>query len=200
MPALVKRIMIPILIGLFLIVLKCTSQQTTGTGGTGSETVIGKIIKQDGTPADLTVVTMYPSDFDPAKETSSSVSYSDTTGPDGCYRMSVSSAVSNHYTLYAVNLKLRTRTIVPDIQISQNGDSTPVAPATLYNTGSIKVFLHDVSIDTRGYVYIQGTSYHYFKGCMDELRISSVVRSAAWIRLCYVNQGDDSLFVLHNQK
>ncbi len=162
MPSIVKRITTIILIGLFFTSLRCTSQQTTGTGGTGSETVIGKIIKQDGTPADLTVVTLYPSDFDPAKVTSSSVSYSDTTGPDGCYRMTVSSAVSNHYTLYAVNLKLRTRTIVPDIQISQNGDSTPVVPATLYNTGSIKVFLPDISIDTRGYVYIPGTSYHSY--------------------------------------
>lgn len=162
MPAFVKQITMVILIGLFLASLRCTSQQTTGTGGTGSETVIGKIIKQDGTPADLTVVTMYPSDFDPAKVTLSSVSYSDTTGPDGCYRMSVSSAVSKQYTLYAVNLKLRTRTIVPDIQISQDGDSTPVGVATLYNTGNIKILLPDISIDTKGYVYIPGTTYHSY--------------------------------------
>jgi len=156
----VSRIFLIILTGIFLTALTCTSLQTTGTGGTGSETVIGRIIKQDGSAADQTVVTLHPSDFDPAGAMSPSGLYSDTTDSDGFYRISLSSPVIKNYTLYAVNLKQRTRTIVSDIQIAQTGDSTPVAVATLHKTGDIRLILPGNSIDTKGYFFIPGTSYH----------------------------------------
>jgi len=160
MSAFISKLHLIILAGIFLISLRCSSLQTTGTGGTGSETVIGKIIKQDGTPADQTVVTLYPSDHNPSDTMVSPGIFSDTTDSDGCYRIAIVSASIKKYTLNAVNLKLRTRTVVPDIQILPTGDSTPVAVATLYMTGNIKLFISENPIDAKGYVYIPGTSYY----------------------------------------
>lgn len=37
--------------------------------------------------------------------------------------------------------------------------------------------------------------YCYFKGNIDEVRISSVARNAAWIRLCYMNQRSDDRLI-----
>jgi hypothetical protein len=189
-----------ILVGIFLTALRCTSVQTTGTGGTGSETVIGKIIKQDGTPADQTVVTIYPSDYNPSDTIVLPGMFCDTTGIDGCYRISLSSLSAKKYTLNAVNIKLRTRTIVPDIQISPTGDSTPVAVATLYKTGDITVLLSKQSIDTKGYIYIPGTTYYSTIG-NGYATIDSVPQGTI-PQICYI---DNSLLntpdtIAHNVK
>jgi hypothetical protein len=160
MSSFISKLHVIIIAGIFLSALNCTSLQTTGTGGTGSETVIGKIIKQDGTPADQTVVSLYPSDYNPSDITLVPEMYSDTTGSDGCYRIAVTSASAKKFTLNAVSINQRTRTIVPDIQIAQTGDTTPLAVATLYKTGNITVLLSEHSIDTKGFVYIPGTTYY----------------------------------------
>ncbi|MGE5671808.1 MAG: DUF2341 domain-containing protein, partial [Fibrobacterota bacterium] len=200
MSAFVNKTYTIILAGIFLAALKCTSLQTTGTGGTGSETVIGKIIKQDGTPADQTVVTLYPSDYNPADTTSSPGIYSDTTGSDGCYRISLTSPAIKKYTLNAVNIKQRSRTIVPDIQISQSGDSTPVAVATLYNTGSLKFILPANSIDTKGHIYIPGTScYSYIS---NGYALIDSVPAGTIPRICHIdkNVSNTSRIIAQNVK
>jgi Concanavalin A-like lectin/glucanases superfamily/Domain of unknown function (DUF2341) len=199
MPAFVNKIYVIILAGIFLTALKCT-QQTTGTGGTGSETVIGKIIKQDGTPADQTVVTLYPSDYNPADTTSSPGIYSDTTGSDGYYRISLISAAIKKYTLNAVNLRLRSRSIVPDIQISPTGDSTPVAVATLYKTGDIKLILPGNSIDIKGYAYIPGTTYH--ASISNGYATIDSVPAGTIPQICYIDRNTSNIpqVVAHNVK
>ncbi len=144
--------------------LRCSSQQVTGVG-TGSETVIGQVIHLDGKPAGETVVTLYPSDFDPINDSGFSAGI-DTTDSNGIYSVLLPSSNINRYTLHAVNLSFKTRTIVTDIEIS-DGESTFVDIAELHNTGSIKVLLNDSSVDKKGYVYIPGTSYHSYieNGC-----------------------------------
>lgn len=43
------------------------------------------------------------------------------------------------------------------------------------------------------------SSYCYFKGAIDEVRIDQGARSAAWIRLCYINQLPDNLLITFTQ-
>src|SRR5690554_1357244 len=56
---------------------------------------------------------------------------------------------------------MQTRTIVPDIQITDN-ESTFVENTSLQKTGSIKIILSDSSDDKNGYVFIPGTIYHSY--------------------------------------
>jgi hypothetical protein len=41
-----------------------------------------------------------------------------------------------------------------------------------------------------------GNFPYYFKGMLDEVRISSGACSADWIRLCYMNQKSDDALVV----
>ncbi len=143
---------------------RCSSKQVTGVG-TGSETVIGQVVHRDGKPAGETVVTLYPSDYDPVNDYGFLPGI-DTTDSNGNYSILLTSSNVTRYTLHAVNLSFQTRTVVSDIEISE-GDSTFVDLAELRNTGSIKILLNDSSVDKSGYVFIPGTSYHSYveNGC-----------------------------------
>lgn len=45
----------------------------------------------------------------------------------------------------------------------------------------------------------KGWNLDFVDGCMDEIRLERIARSADWIRLCYMNQrGDDRLVIVHN--
>ncbi len=140
--------------------LLCTPQ-ITGVG-TGSETVIGKIVHEDGTPASGTVVTLYPVNFDPASDPEMLHLCLDTTDSNGYYTITINSSKVDVYTLQASNLKQQTRTIVSDIDISASGDSTLIDAARLYKTGSIQVKFSDIPATRTGYVFIPGTNYYSY--------------------------------------
>ncbi len=61
------------------------------------------------------------------------------------------------------------------------------------NDLSIGRFLQPVTFPTMD-------GYCYFKGSIDEVRISSVVKSPDWIRLCYMNQRTDDRLLFFNQR
>lgn len=153
------KIIISILFCIFAAFLRCTSRQVTGVG-TGSETVIGRVIHGDGKPAGETFVTLYPFDYDPVKD-SGLVICADTTDSNGNYSIVIPSSDIKLYTLHAINQSMQTRTIVPDIEITDS-ESTFVENASLQKTGSIKIILPDSSDDKNGYVFIPGTIYHSY--------------------------------------
>jgi hypothetical protein len=157
----IRRISTIALACFFFEALRCSSLQTTA-GGTGSETVIGRIVNEDGTPAGETVVTLHPYNFDPASGQRPSDYGTDTTDSEGRYKITLVSPNSRRITLQAVNLPQRTRTIVPDIDISAPSESTVVAIASLHKTGSIKAILVDSSGTGNGYVFIPGTTFHAY--------------------------------------
>jgi hypothetical protein len=61
--------------------------------------------------------------------------------------------------LQAINLALRTRGLIADIDISAPSESTLIDNHSLHKTGSIKVILSDSLIAGKGYVFIPGTTY-----------------------------------------
>lgn len=138
----------------------CSSLQITGTGGTGSETVIGYIVHEDGTPAGETVVTLYPEDFDPASKSNLSKFGTDTTDSEGRYELIVKSSKIKKFTLQGINLSQRTRIIIPDINISSLTDTAFIEVKTLRKTGKIKVIIPDSLTSGEKYVYIPGTTYY----------------------------------------
>ncbi|MGA2507684.1 MAG: DUF2341 domain-containing protein [Chitinispirillaceae bacterium] len=157
----IRRISAIALACFFFEALRCSSLQTT-VGGTGSETVIGRIVNEDGTPAGETVVTLHPYNFDPASGQRPSDYGTDTTDSEGRYKITLASPNSRRITLQAVNLTQRTRTVVPDIDLSAPSESTVIATASLHKTGSIKAILVDSSGTGNGYVFIPGTTFHAY--------------------------------------
>lgn len=157
---LIRGISVSLLTCIIFTVLHCGPQQVTGVG-TGSETVIGHLVHNDGTPASGTIVTLHPADFDPVSGGKKSVIATDTTDKNGSYEITLNSPKTNVYTLQANNLAKRTRVIISDIDISAPGDSTLVDVASLNKTGSIRVILSD-SLAGNGYVFIPGTGYYSY--------------------------------------
>jgi hypothetical protein len=152
----IRKISAVALASLVFAALRCVSLQATG--GTGDETVIGRVANEDGTPAGSTVVTVRPYDFDPASGLLSSDYGVDTTDSEGGYAITLSSPKAKRYTLQAVNLLSRNRTLISDIDVSAPGETAVISNATLHRTGSIKVILSDSSLSGNGHVFIPGTT------------------------------------------
>jgi hypothetical protein len=160
MSAFIRRISAVALACFLSAALRCSLLPPSASGGTCSETVIGRIAHEDGSPARETAVTLRPYDFDPGSGQRLYDYSADTTDNLGRYTINLASPTVKKYTLQAVNLTLQTRTIVPDIDISAPSETTVVAAASLHNTGSIKVVRTDSSITGNGYVFIPGTTFH----------------------------------------
>lgn len=155
-----KRILAIVIVFSMITILQCVSLQATG--GTGSETVIGKLIHEDGTPAGKTVVTLHPYNFDPVSNSADSNFSTDTTDCEGWYKITLKSPKIKNYSLQAINLFKKTRAIIHDINLPEPGESTLVATASLHKTGSIKVILSDLSANGNEYVFIPGTTFHSY--------------------------------------
>lgn len=141
-----------------LVSLDCSSNNNL-VNGSSSETVIGKIINNDGSPACSTVVTLYRDDFDPVKDIGYNNSFSDTTDGNGFYLMSVPQD-SSSYSIVAAKMNTGTRALVKDISIIEH--TTIVPDAVLKNPGTITVSLPVNINKDNGYVYIPGTGLHAF--------------------------------------
>lgn len=156
----IRGISAGLLVFMFIIVLRCSTQQVTGAG-TGSETVIGKIVKEDGTPAESTEVRLLPENFDPVSNNKYYGSEVDTTDHNGRYSIILTSSENQKYTLQAKSLTTQTRAIISDIDISAPADSSELDDVSLYKTGNIKVVFSD-TLNASGYVFIPGTNYYSY--------------------------------------
>ena len=161
MIGLIRGIVVFTLSCLFFTSFRCTTQQVTGVG-TGSETVIGKLVEEDGTPSGNAIVMLHPYNYDPVLNSKSVDFGVDTTDIEGNYTITLTSPGANRYTLQAKNQSLHTRTIVHDIVISTSGESTFVDPVSLQRTGSIEITLSENATAQNGYVFIPGTNYHSY--------------------------------------
>jgi hypothetical protein len=148
-----------VFMGMAITMLRCSSLQSTASGGTGSETIIGKIVNEDGSAAGATVVTILPYNYNPVSDPPVSASCSDTTDDTGTYAVKVNAPFAPQYHLLAVKLDTRTKALKTTITISLQSDTTAVATDTLHNTGSVKIILSDTSTVANSYVYVQGTTF-----------------------------------------
>jgi hypothetical protein len=132
---------------------RCSSPLPVSSGSS-SETVIGKIVSVDGTPASSTVVTLYPENYDPAASAGQASMSFDTTDDRGAFSLPVPD-VSLRYTIVAVQNTARTRAFITGIAIC--ADTTPVSDAVLRVPGTISVTPPLNADFHNGYFYIPGT-------------------------------------------
>ena len=140
------------LVLVLLTFVRCNTRRTTGTGGTGSETVIGKVAARDGSPACSSMVTLYPEDYDPIADAPLLPSMTDTTDSNGTYSIRLPDTAMN-YSIIAIDPVSKTRAFVTGI--AATGETTSAPDAVLSTPGAVNVAVPDSVSD--GYVYIPGT-------------------------------------------
>jgi hypothetical protein len=141
-----------------LLLLRCVSLNQVA-GGSSSETVIGKVANEDGTPACSTIVTLCFADYNPVCDTPLARSSTDTTDAFGAYRVTAPDS-SARYSIIATKPGSGTRALVANIVI--RGDTTHMQDAVLSLPGVISVAAPDTADVINGYLYIPGTGIAVF--------------------------------------
>ncbi|MBN2188211.1 MAG: DUF2341 domain-containing protein, partial [Chitinispirillaceae bacterium] len=143
------------------VALSCSISSLEMAGGstsTPNERVMGKLFFSTGAPAPRTVVRLIPSSYDQIKGIPLSSLPTDTTDDSGAY--SFAAVDSGTYTIQAVQLDDRTRSLITGIHVDRD---TIVVPAdTLRVPGAINLLLPPDVNSALGYIYIPGTSYTVF--------------------------------------
>jgi hypothetical protein len=139
-----------------LLPLLCSAPQMAG--GTDTETggtvIIGYINKSDNTPAPNTVVSLIPTNYDPAADSSTPAFITDTTNADGSYTIQV--PARGKYNIMAVNMGSRSRLLLYGIDCANDVVHAPTGALSM--PGFVRLLLPD-SIDAmKGCFSIRGTN------------------------------------------
>ncbi|MBN1757939.1 MAG: DUF2341 domain-containing protein [Chitinispirillaceae bacterium] len=132
----------------------CCTTPVELTGGSSSETVVGRVVNGDGSPAVSSVVTLYPSDYNPVADTGEVTLPTDTTDSGGYYRITAPDSTAD-YSVVATDPVTGTRAFVPGIVLT--GDTTWAAEAKLASPGAVSIAVPESAATAGGYVYIPGT-------------------------------------------
>lgn len=142
-----------------VVLVSCSPTSQQASAGSSSETVIGKIINADGSPAQKTRVILVPADYNPGLQSQPGgrTLFIDSTDEIGAYHVQVSD--TGEFNLLAVQSVLGTRCMVRGIGLTGlYPDSFHVKQCTLAVPGAIKVVL-TLGLDTiNGYVFLPGTT------------------------------------------
>jgi hypothetical protein len=137
----------------------CSSSPVAGTKS-GSETtngyVAGLLIDGDLRPAPDALVRLVPKNYDPVKADPASALQADTTDESGAYHFIVTDTATIDYTIEAVHLVKRTRSLITGISV--NHDTTQVRTSTLQVPGTIDVKIPDGMDTAEGYMYVPGST------------------------------------------
>ncbi|HON11403.1 MAG TPA: DUF2341 domain-containing protein [Chitinispirillaceae bacterium] len=122
------------------------------TEGNSSETVIGRVVNSDGSPACSAIVALYPADYDPIAVSSLLRIPADTTDSSGYYRIAAPDS-TKELSIVATSQQSGDLAMLSSIVVS--GDTTSVPDAVLSVPGAIMVEVPESVAG--GYVYIPGT-------------------------------------------
>jgi hypothetical protein len=148
----IHKIALYLIFAIFLILQCSTPNQISG--GSSSETVIGKIVNADGSPACSTIVNLYPIDYDPVRHPPVESSSVDTTDQNGDYSFATIKP-STDYSIIATQVTSGLRAFITGISID---DDTTMAPdAILAKPGAISISAPKTADVLNGYLYIPGT-------------------------------------------
>jgi hypothetical protein len=173
------------------------------SGGSSSETVIGKVVNGDGSPACSTIVTLYPADYDPIRDAKLKRLTSDTTDAFGAFHMEVQDSAVN-YSIVATTPKSGDRALVTDIILK--GDTTRTQDAILSGPGAILIPINNEFDLTNGYMYVPGTNIYVLLSSRSDYVILDSVPAGSTLSIHY-NTGDgatttrvirDSVYVSSN--
>ena len=128
-------------------------------GGSGTETVIGKVVETNGTPASKTVVCLVPTNYDPIRDPVLNPAHIDTTDENGTYCFVISDTGS--FNVLAVNQTNGKRAFIKNVIVSD--DSVSVETDTLRTPATIVIDYPSQSgmgkkaVNNDPYIYIPGT-------------------------------------------
>lgn len=142
--------------------------------GSSSETVIGKVYNNDGTPACSTIVTLFPGSYDPVAHDLLYTSISDTTDASGNYFLKLpDDSLSSSWSITAIRMTTGTSALITNVY--KTDDTTVAADAILKNPGIITVTIVPDSGVENGYLYIPGTRlFAFFTGDTSSVTLDSV--------------------------
>jgi hypothetical protein len=165
---------------LFISSLHCVVP--VSSGGSSSETVIGKVVNSDGSPACSTIVTLYPSDYDPIHDANLRQLTSDTTDANGAYSVEVRDSTVN----YSIISKIPKSGVLALIAgITLKGDTTRIQDAILSRPGAILIPINkDLNLKS-GYLYIPGTNIAVFLSSRSDYVILDSVPAGSILSIHY---------------
>lgn len=173
----------------------CSSPSRIASGSS-SETVIGRIVSSDGTPAAGTAVNLYPESYNPAIGPGKFHLSKDTTDSGGTFAMQVPD-VSVRYAVSAVNTVSRTRALVTGIVIQ--ADTTVLTDAVLRIPGTIVVTPPENADVQNGYMYIPGTEIQKnLAGSSGAVFLDSVPAGTI-PEVCYSVKNTDSVKIIRSK-
>jgi hypothetical protein len=135
----------------------CSVAPTQVAGGGSDTEISGIIVDSQGTPRSNTVVKLLPASYNPVSMPAVDDSQSDTTGPDGQYRMALPERGT--YNISARSLHDGSRSLIRNITIGTTAINLPTD--TMRMPGSLIVQLPDSVNSHGGYIYIAGTDLFY---------------------------------------
>lgn len=136
---------------------QCSSTDSI-VNGSSSETVIGKVYNNDGTPACSTIVTLFPGNYDPVADDLLYTSISDTTDASGNYFFKLpDDSLSPSWSITAIRMTTGTSALITNVY--KIDDTTVAEDAILKNPGTITVTIVPDSGVVNGYLYIPGTRF-----------------------------------------
>ncbi|MBN1600477.1 MAG: DUF2341 domain-containing protein [Chitinispirillaceae bacterium] len=136
---------------------QCSSTDSI-VNGSSSETVIGKVYNNDGTPACSTIVTLFPGSYDPVSDDLLYTSISDTTDASGYYFFKLpDDSLTPSWSITAIRMTTGTSALITNVY--KIDDTTVAEDAILKNPGTITVTIVPDSGVVNGYLYIPGTRF-----------------------------------------
>jgi hypothetical protein len=154
-----RNLLAPFILGGFAL-LNCVNSPSPVSDGSSSETVIGVIYHEDGSPASQTIVRLIPDDYNPLLGSDSGNLLTDTTSSGGMY--SFETVDTGEYSLEASHPVQGTRVRHPGIHIIDT--STVSVNDTLKKPGTIVLISPEIDDTITGYVYAPGTTLMYKTG------------------------------------
>jgi len=132
----------------------CSNQPVQTVEGGGTETVIGKIVFEDGGDAVGTQIEIIPIDFNPVSDGALPDSMHTTTDNDGKYIFDA--LPSGTYNIIALHPDVKVQSFRSRVVLSD--DVVLNITDTLKQPGAAKVILADTVDTDNGYVFIKGTT------------------------------------------
>lgn len=179
---------------LLAVVLMLLSGCSLPTGGAGGETtnglITGSVKNDDGSSAAAVMVRLFPSDYDPVKNTVPVLT--DTTDSMGNY--SFSPVTPGEYAVEATMAVKGKNALALGIYVAEDTITAP--PCTLGVPGTIRVMLPPGSNGTSGYLYIPGTDLFIFLNDNTDSAVLDSVPAGIIPGVCYASTTDTPFVVI----
>lgn len=168
-----------------------TCSNLGGIGHEGEAKITGQLRFEDGTPAPLTDVELYPEDFDPVK----SMARIPLEKTNNLGHFTFSDIPPGRYTIYAVHHKNSLKTLISGIEVIQDSTSN-LDKHILRKAGSVKVVIpSDIAVNS-GYIYIPGTKFYEHVNIYDSCVIIDSVPAGTIPEIAFSTQNENTPQIL----